>query len=91
MIDKSSFKGLWYGPAVYRIRVAGRLDQEWSERFAGMALSINQEKGRGTTSELVGQLPDQAALMGVLHELYGCGITLLGVECKGVSKSSRHY
>ncbi|HOP41446.1 MAG TPA: hypothetical protein PLI53_10430 [Geobacteraceae bacterium] len=82
MIDTSSFKGLWYGPAVYCIRVAGRLDPAWSERLEGMSISITEQKGRGTISELSGQLPDQAALMGVLQELYTCGITLLGVECK---------
>ncbi|MDD2321940.1 MAG: hypothetical protein PHO83_17995 [Geobacteraceae bacterium] len=89
MIDKSSLTGLWYGPAVYRIRVAGRLDPSWSERFEGMTISIAEQKGQGTTSELSGQLPDQAALMGVLQELYCCGITLLGVECKGEGMGKR--
>lgn len=90
MIDTASFKGLWYGPAVYRIRVAGRLDPAWSERFEGMSISISEQKEHGTTSELSGKLPDQAALMGVLQELYTCGITLLGVECKPDNNSDRN-
>jgi len=44
-----------------------------------MTVSIIQEEGQETCSELSGLLPDQAALMGVLAHLCDCGIPLLSV------------
>jgi hypothetical protein len=69
------------GHAVYRIRVRGRLDSHWSERFQGMEMSTIQEKGFGSVTVFSGPLPDQAALMGVLELLYTCGAVVLSVEC----------
>jgi len=68
------------GCATYRIRVACVLGQEWSERVAGMRITVHRtEHGLGTT-ELFGPLADEAALMGVLETLYDCGARLLSVE-----------
>lgn len=67
--------------AFYRIRVSSRLNPNWSERLQGMKVSVVEEGGQGTVTELSGLLPDQAALMGVLDHLYNCGIPLLRVEC----------
>jgi len=70
-------------PAVYRIRVAGRLSPDWSERLRGMALSTVEE-GNKTFTEIEGRLPDQAALMGVLDEIYSNVIPMIHVECISV-------
>jgi len=70
-------------PAVYRIRVPGRLSPDWSERLRGMALSTVEE-GKKTFTEINGRLPDQAALMGVLDELYSHAIPVMRVECISV-------
>jgi hypothetical protein len=70
-------------PAVYRIRVAGRLSPDWSERLRGMALSTVEE-GKNTFTEIAGRLPDQAALMGVLDEIYSHAIPVIRVECMSV-------
>ena len=67
-------------PAVYRIRVSGRMDPSWSERLQGMILTVFEED-QATFTELSGLLPDQAALMGVLEHLNNCGISLLAMEC----------
>ena len=67
-------------PAVYRIRVPGRLNPDWSEQLRGMALSTVEE-GNKTYTEIRGRLPDQAALMGLLDELQGHAIPLIRVEC----------
>jgi hypothetical protein len=48
-----------------------------------MALFIVEESNAIIT-EIRGQLPDQAALMGVLDELYSCGIPVISMECIGV-------
>ena len=60
----------------YQIRVEGHLDLSWQEWFEG--LELRQEES-GTTL-LVGVLPDQAALQGVLLKISRLGLTLLSLE-----------
>ena len=82
MIDQSISHGhLRSHPAFYRIRVSKRLSPDWSEWLQGMEVSVVEEGGQGTVTELSGFLPDQAALMGVLDHLYNLGIPLLSMEC----------
>jgi len=61
----------------YQIRVEGHLDLSWQDWFEG--LELRQEEA-GTTL-LVGVLPDQAALQGVLLKISHLGLTLLSLEC----------
>jgi len=70
-------------PAVYRIRVLGRMDPKWSGYLQGMTVSVFEEKDQKAFTELSGLLLDQAALMGVLQQLYNRNIPLLSVECIG--------
>ena len=82
--DRSIQDGfLMTDPAVYRIRVLGRLNPNWSERLRGMAL-LTVEEWNEIITEIRGQLPDQAALMGVLDELYNSAIPLLSLECMSI-------
>jgi len=67
-------------PATYRIRVAGGLDESWQVRLAGMALTATGSGSRVETT-LVGRVPDQAALAGVLSQLYDLGLPILSVQC----------
>ena len=70
------------GPAVYRIRVRGRLDAELSERL-GMRVE-NLARGDGKTeSVLEGRILDQAALSGVLNKLYELHLPVMAVDCLG--------
>jgi len=62
-------------PACYQIRVRGTLDLRWSDWFAGLTIT---PEDNGTTL-LVGPLADQAALYGVINRLRDLGLTLLGV------------
>jgi len=67
-------------PATYRVRVKGYLDNSWSDRMGGMEISpIDQVEG-GPETILVGWLPDQAALCGVLNALYNLHLSLQSVE-----------
>jgi len=50
-----------------------------------MSVSVVGEKDGGAVTEICGELPDQAALMGVLGLLYDCGAPLLSAECVGAS------
>ena len=42
-------------PAVYRIRVDGRLPPRWSARLGDMTITIHEEPGQPTIAELTGQ------------------------------------
>jgi hypothetical protein len=84
MTDKPNLQSLIALPAVYRIRITGRMDPKCSEWLQGMTISTVEEEGRTAYSELIGSLPDQAALMGVLQQLNNCSITVISVKCLGI-------
>ena len=62
-------------PVRYQIQVRGTLDSHWSRWFDGMAIASD---ANGDTL-LIGSLPDQAALFGVLHRIRDLGLVLLAV------------
>ncbi|HUM10962.1 MAG TPA: hypothetical protein VLT82_08455 [Myxococcaceae bacterium] len=68
--------------ARYAIRVQGRLEPRWAEHLGDLKPTIRE--GGGQThmeiTDLTGWITDQAALMGVLEQLYARGLTLLKVE-----------
>lgn len=61
---------------VYRIKVKGVLDGEWSGWFEGMTV---QPQPSGETV-LTGPVADQAALHGLLHKIRDLGLPLLSVK-----------
>ena len=63
-------------PTLYRIRVEGHLDPEWSEWLDNMAITQEEE---GTTT-LSGPVVDQAALHGLLIKIRDLGLVLITVE-----------
>jgi hypothetical protein len=63
-------------PTLYRIRVKGHLDPEWSEWLDNMAITQEEE---GTTT-LSGPVVDQAALHGLLIKIRDLGLVLITVE-----------
>ncbi len=67
-------------PGKYRIRVLGFLDESWSDRLGGLRITKISQKDKAPVMELVGQMPDQAKLAGVLNSLYELHLTLLSVE-----------
>lgn len=74
-------------PAVYRIRIAGHLDQSWSNRLGGMQISISKSELSHEVSTLSGTVADQAALFGVLKALYDMRIPLISVDCLEIGKN----
>ena len=66
-------------PAIYQINVSGRLEPDWSEYLGGLTITVD-DSGPQTTTTLCGELIDQAALMGVLNNLYGLGLHILDVK-----------
>ena len=69
------------GPAIYRIRVQGKLDAEWSDRIEGMNITVAAPDEGAVQTILVGRLRDQAALSGVLNTLYELHLPVQSVEC----------
>jgi len=67
-------------PAVYRLRVQGRVPLDWSARMMGMNITTSSDDD-DLRSTLVGRLPDQAALCGILNDLFDKQYPVLSVEC----------
>ena len=67
-------------PGNYRIRVQGYLNESWSERLAGLAITSGKRGDQKPVTVLFGQVRDQAELAGVLNTLYELHLTLLSVE-----------
>lgn len=81
MSSANSWEGLKLEtPATYRIRVQGRLDDTWAKRVGGMTITVDKASDKPAVTILVGHLPDQAALSGVLNTLYDLRLPLLSVE-----------
>ena len=59
----------------YQIRVQGHLDHKWSDWFDDLVIA-HQANGE---SHLVCRVSDQAALHGLLNQLFSLNVTLLSV------------
>jgi hypothetical protein len=66
--------------AKYQIRIEGRLAPLSAARLGDMTLTVHDRGGQTVVTDLTGWVSDQAALMGVLAQLYALGVTLLSVE-----------
>ena len=67
-------------PATYRIRVTGHIDDSLVGQLGGMVITRAFTGDGRPMTILVGYLSDQAALAGVLNELYELHLPLLTVE-----------
>jgi hypothetical protein len=67
-------------PATYRIRVTGHIDESLSAQLGGMVITRAFTADSRPMTILVGHLSDQAALSGVLNELYELHLPLMTVE-----------
>jgi hypothetical protein len=64
-------------PVVYQIRIQGHLDHDWSDWFAGLAVTLEE----GGDTLLTGPVVDQAALYGLLKKVRDLGMPLISVNC----------
>lgn len=60
------------------IRVEGRIDKTWSEWFEGFTLTYTEQN----ETLINGEVPDQAALYGMITRLRDLGLTLVSVTSK---------
>ena len=68
------------GAANYKIRVRGHVDAETARRLRGLSVENTTDEGGAPVATLQGDLPDQAALMGVLHTLNDHYLPLLSAK-----------
>ena len=71
------------GPAIYRIRVRGRLDTNLADRLEDMHIENLAQSNGKVESVLEGSLLDQAALSGILNKLYDLHLPVMSVDCLG--------
>jgi hypothetical protein len=67
-------------PAVYKIRIQGILDKNWSDYCGGMTIEHEDDPKQNVMTILMGKLADQSALIGVLNSLHDIGYPILSVE-----------
>ena len=62
--------------SIYHIRVKGILDEKWSDWFGGFTITPQADD----ETLLVGPVPDQSALHGLLAKIRDLGLTLSLVQ-----------
>lgn len=65
-------------PTFYKIRLRGKLDLELASWFSELSCAEDDD---GNTL-LAGELPDQAALMGILFRAHNLNLTILCLKMK---------
>jgi hypothetical protein len=65
---------------VYRLRMIGYLDEVVFEYFDHLTLSVSVGPDQNAITTLTCQVPDEAALMGIINTLYDFGLKILSVE-----------
>ena len=67
-------------PATYLIFVTGGLESSWVERLWGMTATPVERNDESEQTLLVGDVADQAALVGIINALYNSGHAVVSVE-----------
>ena len=64
-------------PTVYQIRIKGHLNDQWTNWFEGLTITLEED---GSTL-LTGLVVDQAALFGLLKKVRDLGMPLISINC----------
>ena len=65
----------WNGPALYQIKGAGRLGNQWSDWFEGLSVECE-----GNITVISGLIIDQPALHGLLAKIRDLGMPIISVR-----------
>ena len=63
---------------IYQITLQGHLDSRWADWFDGLTVSYQQDNEELTI--LTGPIADQAALRGLLNQIWDFNLTLVAVK-----------
>ncbi len=67
---------------IYRIRILGTLDKQWSAFCRDMTIEHTTDPQHGAMTILTGRLADQSAFIGVLNALHDLDCPILSGEYK---------
>jgi len=74
--------------ARYQIRVRGHVDAAAARRLRGLAIENSVDADGAPVATLRGELPDQAALLGILETLNGYQFPLLAAEFQALAREA---
>jgi hypothetical protein len=74
-----------FEPAVYCIRIEGKLGESWLDYFGAQSMSVEVDEVGLSSTTLISEPVDQAALIGIINHLNGLGLPLVSVECLPIS------
>ena len=74
----------------YQIKFQGVLDAAWADVFEDLTLFVEEFDARPPITTLVGPVADQAALRGMLNQLWDLNLTLLSVTRVGAGEECEH-
>lgn len=67
-------------PETYQIKVPGALITTWAENANSLSMTVEESDDGEPITTLTGSI-DQAALHGILRQLYALGVPLISVNC----------
>jgi hypothetical protein len=67
-------------PETYVIRVEGRIDEDWAGTFESLTIVIETDDTGAAITNITGKFVDQAALFGLLRNLYNHRLPLVSVN-----------
>jgi hypothetical protein len=63
-----------FDPAIFCIRIDGKLGESWLEHFGAQSLSVEVDEAGISSTTLISEPVDQAALVGMINHLNGLGL-----------------
>lgn len=67
-------------PCYLRLTIKGVLDESWSDYFGPLTIEPQGGAGREPVTVIAGELPDQAAFVGIVNCVQVFNMTLLAVD-----------
>ena len=67
---------------IYQIKVKGKLDAYWAQKFNGTTISMSYDLENPPNTTMMLQVRDQSELMGILNRLHGFNLLILQVILK---------
>ena len=76
-------------PAVFFLRVQGRLGQDWADYFGAQSMSVETDADGQAVTILTTEPVDQAGLIGIINHVNLMRLPLVSVECLHGQDSSK--